>query len=108
MTLAELKKILDATGFPVAYSHFTATSNKPVPSPPFICYLTPYSPNFIADNKVYVPVNEVQVELYTAKKDLAAEAQVEQALNNHDLPYDKSETYIDTENVFQILYEITI
>ncbi len=38
MTLAELKKILDATGYPVAYSYFTATPNNPVPSPPYIVY----------------------------------------------------------------------
>lgn len=68
MTLAELKKILDATGYPVAYSHFTATATKPVPLPPYICYLVDGSPNMMADNKVYQKVNDVNIELYTTKK----------------------------------------
>ncbi|MGM9924840.1 MAG: hypothetical protein ACI35R_11390 [Bacillus sp. (in: firmicutes)] len=108
MTLAELKKILDATGFPVAYSHFTATTSKPVPPPPYICYLTPYTSNFKADNKVYKRFDNVQVELYTSKKDLVAEAKLEAVLDENDLPYDTIETFIDTENLFQRIYEIKI
>lgn len=46
MTLGELTKILEATGFPVAYSHFTATPGKPVPSPPYICFLVDGSAEF--------------------------------------------------------------
>lgn len=68
MTLSELKKIIDATGYPVAYSHFTATIGNPVPKPPFICYLVTGSPNMIADNKVHLKINDVNIELYTAKK----------------------------------------
>ncbi|PFW72978.1 hypothetical protein COL30_24370, partial [Bacillus pseudomycoides] len=36
MTLVELTKILEATGYPVAYSHFIATPGNPVPAPPYI------------------------------------------------------------------------
>ena len=52
MTLQELNKVLKGTGYPVAYSHFTSNSKNPLPSPPYIIYLCPYSSNFIADNKV--------------------------------------------------------
>ncbi|MFS0783552.1 hypothetical protein [Bacillus sp. 1P06AnD] len=108
MTLAELKKILDATGFPVAYSHFTATETKPIPSPPYICYLTPYTSNFKADNRVYKKINNVQIELYTSKKDLAAEAKLEDLLDANDFPYDPIEVFIESENLFQRIYEIKI
>ncbi|MFS0783523.1 hypothetical protein [Bacillus sp. 1P06AnD] len=106
MTLAELKKILDATGFPVAYSHFTATETKPVPSPPYICYLTPYTSNFKADNRVYKRFDNVQIELYTTKKDLAAEAKLEALLDENECTYDPIETFIESEKLFQRIYEI--
>ena len=87
MNLQELKKILEATGFPVAYSHFVESENEPLPNPPFIAYLVTYSSNFTADNKVYKSIENVQIELYTKRKDLDAEAIVEKVLNENELPY---------------------
>lgn len=106
MTLVELKKILDAAGYPVAYSHFTKTTTKPIPDPPYVCYLVSYSSNFIADNKVYQKIDNVQVELYTNKKDLAAEAQLEAVFDQHEIPYDTTEIFIESEQLFQKLYEV--
>jgi hypothetical protein len=108
MILSEIKTILEATGFPVAYSHFIEAENLPVPDPPFICYLVAYSGNFIADNKVYKQIPTVQIELYTDKKDLEAEARVEAALDSNELPYQTTETYIDSEQLFQKLYEVRL
>ncbi|HFJ9378938.1 TPA: hypothetical protein ACGW65_003320 [Bacillus paranthracis] len=105
MTLSELKKILDATGYPVAYSHFAATIGNPVPKPPFICYLVTGSPNMIADSKVHFKISDVNIELYTAKKDLVAEAKLEKVLDDNEIPYESSEIYIDSEKLFQKIYE---
>ncbi len=68
MTLGELTKILEATGYPVAYSHFIATPGKPVPAPPYICILVDGSANLMADNKVYHKIDDANIELYTTKK----------------------------------------
>lgn len=104
MTLIELKNILEATGMPVAYSHFNE-----VTKPPFITYLTPYTTNFTADNKVYHKVPSGQVELYTAKKDLTAEALLENVLDDAEIPYEvTSEMYIKDENVRQRIYEFNL
>ena len=108
MTLVEFKKVLDATGYPVAYSHFTATETSPSPKPPYITYLVSYSSNFIADNKVYKKIDNVQVELYTNKKDLVSENKLETQLDNSDIPYQSIETYIESEKLFQKIYEIKI
>ncbi|OLN21905.1 hypothetical protein BTO30_12465 [Domibacillus antri] len=108
MTLAELKKILDAAGYPVAYSHFTATATKPIPDPPYITYLVSYSSNFIADNKVHKKIDNAQIELYTVKKDLAAESNLETALDSNDIPYQSTETFIESENLFQKIYEVRL
>ncbi|MBO0961443.1 hypothetical protein J1P26_17190 [Neobacillus sp. MM2021_6] len=108
MTLAELKKILDAAGYPVAYSHFTATTNNPVPIPPYICYLVAYSSNFMADGKVYKKIDNVQIELYSSKKDLVAEGKLESVFDQNDIPYDSTETYLDSEQLFQKIYEVRL
>ncbi|ACO25903.1 hypothetical protein MRY88_09310 [Bacillus cereus] len=105
MTLGELIKILEATGYPVAYSHFTATSGKPVPAPPYICILVDGSANLMADNKVYHKIDDANIELYTTKKDLVAESKLEQVLNDHEIPYDSYGTFIESEKLFQKIYE---
>ncbi|WP_144561683.1 hypothetical protein [Bacillus mycoides] len=106
MNLTELKKILDATGYPVAYSHFTATPDNPVPNPPYICFLVDGSPNMMADNKVYQKINDVSIELYTLRKDLAAEAKLEKVLDDLEIPYvSPFEGLIESEKLYQKIYE---
>lgn len=107
-SLSELKEILEATGIPVAYSHFIAGENSPVPDPPFICYLVTNSENFNADNKVYLSIQAVQIELYTDKKDLDAEAKVEAALVDAEIPFQSTEIYIDSEQLFEKIYEVRL
>jgi hypothetical protein len=108
MNLVQLKNILEATGFPVAYSHFVETENEPMPKPPFIVYLATYSSNFMADNKVHIPIENVQIELYTSKKDLDAENQVETVLNASEIPYSTTEAFIESEQVYQKIYEVRL
>lgn len=103
MTLNELKKLLEATGLPVAYSHF-----KKVTNPPYITYLVTYSSNFHADNKVHKQIQNVDIELYTDKKDLQTESIVESILNDNELPYDKVDFDIKDENIYQIIYEVRL
>ena len=108
MKIEELKIILEATGFPVAYSHFTETDDAPLPSPPFIVYLVAYSSNMIADNKVHIPIENVQIELYTNKKDLEAEAKVAAVLNDNEIPFQTTEMYIAGEDLYQKIYEVRL
>jgi hypothetical protein len=108
MTLAELKSILKQTGYPVAYSHFVSTSENPPPKPPFITYLVSFSSNQFADNKVYKKIQNVQVELYTNYKDLTAESTLEDILDANEIPYETTETFIESEQLFQKIYEIGV
>ncbi|EOP22010.1 MULTISPECIES: hypothetical protein [Bacillus] len=105
MTLGELTKILEATGYPVAYSHFTATPDNSVPAPPYICFLVDGSANLMADNKVYHKINDLNIELYTIKKDLVAEAKLEKVLDDHEITYDSYGTFIESEKMYQKIYE---
>lgn len=103
MTLTELTDLLKSTGIPVTYY---AWPENQAPQLPFICYLTPGSNNFAADGLVYYPITQVNVELYTKIKSPETEAKVEEALAS--IFWDKSETYIDSEKCYQIVYEIEV
>ena len=96
-----LLQILNETQISFAYHHFAEGES---PEPPFICYLLPGSNNFSADGKVYYKINEVQIELYTDLKDLAVEQQLEDVLDEHGIFYNKSETWIESEKLYEVLY----
>ena len=99
--MEELLQILNETQIPFAYHHFAEGES---PEPPFICYLLPGSNNFSADGKVYYKINEVHIELYTDLKDLAVEQQLEDVLDEHGIFYNKSETWIEIEKLYEVLY----
>lgn len=99
--MEELLQILNETQIPFAYHHFAEGES---PEPPFICYLLPGSNNFSADGKVYYKINEVHIELYTDLKDLAVEKQLEEVLDEHGIFYNKSETWIESEKLYEVLY----
>lgn len=103
MTLIQLKQILDTAGYPVAYSHF-----KTPPSPPYVVYLVAFSSNYFADNQVHQKIQNVQVELYTDRKDLTAEAKLEAVLDANSIAYETTETYIESEQLFQKIYEFGV
>lgn len=101
MTYNELVDMLEETSLPIAYDHFTEGES---PDPPFICFLFPASNNFAADGHVYLKVDVVHVELYTDKKDPVTEARLEGVLDRHDIFYDKSEVWIESEKLYEVLY----
>jgi hypothetical protein len=107
-TLIELKEKLEATGYPVSYFHFLESENESLPEPPFVVYLITETENFKADNRVFKTIHNVDVELYTNRKDFEAEAKIEQALNELNMPFDSVETYIESEQLFQKIYEIRV
>jgi hypothetical protein len=98
---ATLFTLLKTINLPVAYHHFTSP-----PSPPYVVYLFSYSSNFGADNKVHSQADNYQVELYTKTKDPTSEALIEDLFDAHEIYWDKTETYIDSEGLYQVLYEI--
>jgi hypothetical protein len=108
MTQAQLYQALKSIGFPIVYHHFEGTDQNPVPAPPYIVYLFAYSSDLIADNINYAEISNFQVELYTTKKDLQSEALVQNKLKELELPYSKIETYLDTEKMYQVIYEIKL
>ena len=103
MELKNIMKLLGGLGIPIAYHHFAEGES---PEPPFLIYLTPGSHNFSADGMVYFKVKQLDVELYTDKKDLALEEKLEKILDAQGIFYNKTETYIKSEKLYEVLYEL--
>lgn len=93
--------MLEKMQIPFAYDHFAEGES---PEPPFVCYLLPGSDNFSADGKAYYKKNKIHLELYTDKKDLAVEQKVEDVLDEYDVFYNKSEVWIESEKLYEVLY----
>lgn len=105
MTEQEVYQMVKSIGFPVAYHHFEEGQS---PDPPFLVYLYPETNNFSADGVVYQTINELDIELYTDKKDLDAEKKIEKVLKKNGFFYNKTETYLDTEKMYEVLYEMEV
>ncbi len=106
MTQAELFTQLKTTGYPVAYHHFKVDEKNPLPVPPYIVYLRSFDNNISSDKKVHGKYKNYQIELYTGKKDLTAEQTLEAVLENIDADYETSETFIESEDLYQVIYQI--
>lgn len=101
MTIENLVEMLQEFKIPFAYDHFAEGES---PEPPFICYLIPGSNNFAADGRVYFKLNEVRIEMYTDFKDSSLESKVENVLDGHEIFYNKSETWIQSEKLYEVMY----
>lgn len=99
MTYKEIKTLLETTGLPVAYYQWEEGG---APEPPYIVFYFPNSNDFIADDSNYSRIRELNVELYTNRKDFALEEIVEGVLSN--LVYSRDETYIDSEGLYLVAY----
>lgn len=105
MTAVEIATLIASTGLSSAYNHFP---DKAAPALPYICFYYSQPNNFNADNTVHRKIAALTIELYTANKDLTSEAAVENILISNDLPYIKTETYIDSEKMYLNLYETEV
>lgn len=102
MTYSEITQMLGLTGCPYAYDHFP---NNIAPNPPYIVFNFPESNDFGADNKNYVSIDTINIELYVKPANLFEEQQtVEAILDDYGFFYEKNEAYITKEDLYQISY----
>lgn len=97
----KLLEIIKEIGLPSAYHHFAEGES---PKPPFLIYLLPSSDNFSADGRAYFKVNEVHIEVYTDYKSPDIEEKIEAVLDEHGIFYNKTEVYIESEKLYEVLY----
>lgn len=105
MTNKELLKILNLSGIPFRYHHFNK-DKKPPPLPRGV-FMLEDATSVNADGITALLINNIRIELYTAKKEPETEEKIEKVLTDAEIAFDKvNEVYLETENMFMIVYEI--
>ncbi len=100
-----IPNLLRQMKLPFAYHHFAEGES---PKPPFVVYYHSDTDNLSADNQVYYQIQAVVIELYTETKDPKTEKQLEQLLTKDKIFFDKRETWIASERLFLVSYQISL
>ena len=105
MTHQEIYNMLASTNIPTVYLSWKIDTT---PNLPYIVYYYPTSDDFVADNINFQSINALNIELYTANKDFTTESLIESVLKNNSLAFRKTETWLESEDMYQILYETEV
>lgn len=105
MTHEEVVAMMEEMNLPFAYDHFVEGES---PEPPFAVFLYPGSNNFPADGRVYYKSNRLNIGIYTDLKNSELELTVEAVLDLHGIFYEKSEVWIESENLYEVLYQMEV
>lgn len=102
MTFEEIKAGLAAAGFPLVYYQWPINQ---APALPYVVYYYPNRADDPADNVNYGLITALNVELYTKEKSFTDEVEMEEALTAMGLVWEKTETFLDSEQMYEVLYE---
>lgn len=105
MTYKEVATMINSIGIPYAYYQFPDGTGQACP---FICFFFSDSNDLAADDTNYQKIRTLNIELYTDNKDFSLEETVETVLNSNGLVYDRSESYLDSERMFMVVYTTDI
>lgn len=105
MSAEQIKDMLSEVGLPYEYDHFTIHNWI---EPPFLVWRIPESDNFVADGITYVKIDVLNIELYSDIKDWDNEKKVEDILEKYGIAYQKTESYLESEKMYEVLYEMEV
>ena len=105
MTYEEITEMVQEIGLPFAYHHFAEGES---PNAPFLLFLSPGEHTFGADDLMYISFKKLDIELYTDEKSPEAEQRVEEILTQHGIFYTKNEIFIESERLYEVLYEMEV
>lgn len=105
MNYEEINEMMLEMGLPFAYHHFAEGES---PKPPFLIFLSPGEHTFSADNLMYHSFKRLDIELYTDEKSPETEQKVEEILLRRNIYYIKTETWIASEEMYEVLYETEV
>lgn len=99
MTLEELKKRCESQGFQYAYGKF-----EEVVEPPHIIAIIAESNNVVADDRIYLKKEKVQLDYTYTSKDIEMQNKIENEILG-DVVWSKTEeTYLSDEEIWQVSY----
>ena len=105
MSTEDVITMIGQMQLPYAYHHYAEGE---APALPYLIYTYPQSIPYAADDGVYVQGSSLQLELYSETRDLSVERRIEHMLDDNDLVYRKSEVYIESEQLYEIIYEMEV
>lgn len=105
MTLQQVNLMVESMGLPYSYYEFPEGTAQ---APPFICFFYGPSDDLYADNSNYQGIRQLNIELYTRNKEFALEKTIEDTLSLNGLTFYREESFIDTEKIWQIAYEMEV
>lgn len=106
MTYEEIYQALESTGLPVTYEFWESPEN--IPALPYIVFTYPGNNDFMADGVNYATIVRLEVGLYTKRKSIAVERNVEQVLNEKLGPFFKTSDYVSADSMQETLYTLEV
>ncbi len=97
--LTDIKKLLEKTCMKVAETCFL----NPPPAP-YIIFTDDIEVTG-SDNKNCIYNRDISVELYSERINREKEILIENLLNKNSIEFEKNRTWIDSENLFQTVYD---
>lgn len=98
-------EIAGAAGCPHTYYQWAKGS---APEPPYVLFYYPERRDLFADDENYISIVKLNLELYTDAKDPERELRLEAALAGAGFSFLKSETYLESESMYEVLYETEV
>ena len=100
MNQVQIIALLSTLSIPSFYDHAPVGTVLP-----FIAIHTEQPNNFIADNQVYCEKWNFRIDLYSVKKDLTLETEIKTLLNENNIPWEKTEQYLDEQSCWEVEFE---
>lgn len=101
----EIEEMLSRMGIPFRYYMF---EEREAVGPPFMVWYLPESENIYADGAVYLKKCRLNLELYSDSKDFGLEQRVERELRRDGFAWEKTEDYLEDEEMYEVLYEMEV
>lgn len=105
MRYEEVAKFVASLGLDYAYYLFPENG---APDLPYIIYFFPNVATEDADDTGYSRIATLDIELYTDNKDFSLEEEIEEKLIDAGFSFNKQETYISSENMYEQIYEMEV
>lgn len=105
MTYKEIEQMINSIGLDFTYYQWDVGN---APALPYILFYYPERDDFHADDKNYLKITRLNIELYSDNKDFEHEAMIEAVLEENELVYEKEEQYIGEERMYETLYTMEV
>ena len=102
MKLTEITEMIESFGLPCTYLQWEEGD---APALPYVVFYYSVNRGEYADDKNYIQISQLNIELYTKSKNVDLENQIIQKLEQYSIPFESSETYLEDEKMYEVLFE---